>query len=215
MKSKLCFIDDDSDFEIPLFRETFGSEFDVITSTTFTEAVAEIEDRHGWTPDLFVLDMYFPVAPPDQLAIAKLAESWTGLQPDDGQIRQAFLNHLTAANRLRQVLSAWNQSAEGGRELARLVSEKFPLVPIVFYSRKATLQDAVRSMMVKNVANVILKPSAGNDEDTKRLTKAEAARIASEFKNAMKLSRSPKLAAFKRGLRAVVKLLWQFFSDQQ
>jgi len=39
----------------------------------------------------------------------------------------------------------------GGLELAKRIDADFPDVPIVFYSRKATVEDVIRYMAMENV----------------------------------------------------------------
>ena len=114
MSKKVCFIDDDADFEIALFHEVFGREFDVLSGTGLTDVVYQINSRKGWKPDLFVLDMYFPLGAPDHDAIEKLAASRLELPPDGGQLREAFENYLAAMGRFRSVLFAWKQIKRAG-----------------------------------------------------------------------------------------------------
>ena len=69
---RICFIDDDESFEITLFRDVFAEEFDIITATNYIDLKSQIDDREGWIPDLFVLDLYFPCRPANQGAIEAL-----------------------------------------------------------------------------------------------------------------------------------------------
>ena len=155
---KICFIDDDAVFEVPLFRETFFDEFDLLCGTSFEEVYTQIKSRKDWQPDLFVLDMYSGVGAPDQATIRMLADNKLELPEDRGQLREAFRNYVAATDRFRALLHAWKQDAQGGQDLARKVNTAFPHTPIVFYSRKAILEDAVRCMQQNEVVKVLLKP---------------------------------------------------------
>ena len=211
MKNRVCFIDDDADFEIPLFKEVFESEFEIISATNMTDLKVEIDSRKDWIPDLFILDMYFPESPPDYMAIENLKNSHTNFNPDNADIRIAFTNFLAASKRLKDVLAAWKQDADGGISFAKQVAETFPEIPIVFYSRKASLKDAIRCLSLKNVYNVILKPTGKSDEHTRALTFEESSRLVTELRNAMNLPGAAKLAQIKRSLPFLVRLLKDFF----
>ena len=210
---RVCFVDDDAQFEIPLFRDAFNQKFDLICGTSTTDVFDQIRDRKAWQPDLFVLDMYLPSAPPDNAQIQKLSEEPLVLPPDNGELRLAFLNYLAATNRFRQTLFAWNQSAEGGQNLAGKIYESFPNIPIVFYSRKAILQDAIVCMQMRNVVKVVLKPSGIDDEETRKLTLQESSRIEAEFKEAMSLPGSSDLKRIKDVLSSLLRIFDDFFRN--
>ena len=211
MKKRVCFIDDNLEFEIPLFRGVFDSRFEILYATNLTDIQAEINSRRDWIPDLFILDMYFPCGPPDNTAIENLKKPQLQLQPDNADIRIAFTNFLTASKRLKDVLAAWKQDASGGMKLAQHVAEAFPKVPIVFYSRKASLQDAIRCISLKNVCNVIIKPTGKSDEQTRSLTLEERPRLVTEFQNAMNLPDSTIITQVKKSLPIMVRFLKDFF----
>src|SRR5207245_6531364 len=135
MTRRICFIDDDDKFEIPLFIKAFGGEFEVITAKSFHDCDLQIKSRKAWVPDLFVLDLYFPSELPDIAAVEALRNRPLALAEDKAEVRQAYLNYRLAHDRLRAVLHAWKQSADGGIELAAKVTQKYPKSPIVFYSR--------------------------------------------------------------------------------
>ena len=178
----LCFVDDDADFEIPLFVEMFGGEFDLLTATKFEDCRAGAASRSGWLPDLVVLDMYLPTADVEEDALDRLRREPLSLPPDDGAIRRAWFNCLAARRRLHSVLSAWHQGPEGGIALAGQVHGQWPRAPIVFYTRKATPEDVLRCMRQPGVADVIRKPSGVDDEDTRRRAFEERDAIAGRFR---------------------------------
>ena len=47
-RRRLAFIDDDAAFEIPLFLEVFGQDFDVIAAATFEDFAARVGARGDW-----------------------------------------------------------------------------------------------------------------------------------------------------------------------
>jgi CheY-like chemotaxis protein len=204
---RVCFIDDDSVFEIALFKEVFGDIYNVVAEDSYDAAKKEISARGEWNPDLFVLDLYFPSGPPDQSAVAALAESTLELENDRGQIRTAYANHLRAKERLEAVLDAWRQGPDGGLEIANHVVVDFPGVPIVFYSRKATFEDAVRCMATDGVWGLQKKPTGSDDEDTRRLTLAEKPRLVSRFNAVIARENKQQTLAVKQAARRTLQFV--------
>ena len=129
----VCFIDDDKDFEIPLFESVFGDVYDIVAEDSYDAAMSRMAEQSGWNPDLFVLDLYFPSGPPDQEAVNALLQSTVGFEEDGAELRAAYANYRRAQSRFQAVLSAWRQGPEGGLQVARRVVADFPNVPIVFY----------------------------------------------------------------------------------
>jgi CheY-like chemotaxis protein len=178
---RVCFIDDDGDFEIPLFESTFGDVYDVVAADGYDAARRKMAERGGWRPDLFVLDLYFASGEPDRDAVDQLRQSAVAFESDGVEMRAAYRNYLRAESRLRAVLGAWKQGPDGGLEIARRAARDHPSVPIVFYSRKATFEDAVRCLAANGVWWLEKKPTGDDDEDTRRLTLAEKPRIVERF----------------------------------
>lgn len=150
-------------------------------------------ERHSnWLPDLFVLDLYFPLGEPDQEEIERFRKQPLELTPDRGNMRQAFINVTKADERLQYVLKAWKQERRGGIELGNSVRKNYPNIPIVFYARKATLNDALICMTQPNVVNVIQKPTGSTDEETRLITlnKHNRKRIADLFVNCMNMKKN-------------------------
>lgn len=177
----VCFVDDDKDFEIPLFERVFGDVYDVITADDYETASRRIAERRGSPPDLFVLDLYFPSGQPDEAGVAALRRSMLSVDDDGAELRAAYTNFVRAQSRFQAVLDAWRQGPDGGLEIARRVVVDYPNVPIVFYSRKATFEDEVRCMAAEGVWGLEKKPTGANDEDTERLTFAEKPRLVRRF----------------------------------
>ena len=140
MVDKICFIDDDDQFEIPLFLKIFGGDFDLIAGTSLEACRQAIGRRADWMPGLFVLDMYFPSGLPDEKAMEELAAHPVELPKDRVEIRQAYMNLVAVKERFKAVLGAWKQGPQGGLQLAAEVHAAYPQVPILFYSRKAVAE---------------------------------------------------------------------------
>ena len=177
----VCFVDDDRDFEIPLFERVFGDVYDVVAEDSYATAKSRIAGRSEWKPGLFVLDLYFPSGLPEQEAVDALRKSTITFEDDEGGMRTAYANYARAESRFKAVLDAWKQGPDGGLEIARQVVADYPNVPIVFYSRKATFEDAVRCMAADGVWGLEKKPTGDNDDATGRLTLAEKPRLVRRF----------------------------------
>jgi CheY-like chemotaxis protein len=211
LKKRICFIDDDGQFEIPLFTNVFGETFDLVTATTLADCLTQIKNREEWTPYLFVLDMYFPLAEPDHTTIDTLKSQPIQLPDDHAEIRQSYINYRIATDRLRAVLDAWKQGADGGIALAKQVQQEYPDVPIVFYSRKTTAEDVLRCMQLDGVFDVILKPTGTSDEDTEEVTIASKERLSSQFERIIEQASSRSSSNIKDAVQIVVKEIG-FFS---
>lgn len=207
---RICFIDDDEEFEIPLFRKVFGDTFDIVTAANYADLVSQVSEREDWAPDLFVLDLYFPCGAPNPNAIEALRADPLSLENDNAQIRPAYRNHVKARTRLASILDAWNQSANGGLRLAEEVAIDFPEVPIVFYSRKATLQDAIRCMAAKNVCWVEKKPTGKSSAETIELTGSAQQHLVRRFEAAILQTDKQERERLKEAARAFAEILESF-----
>lgn len=205
MRRRLCFIDDDGSFELPLFAAVFGKAFDLVVATSLAEARGRM--RAGWRPDLFVLDLYFPSGRPNARALGALKAAPLRLESDRAELRRAHANALAARARLEAVLAARGQGPAGGIALGKAVARAFPEVPVVFYSRKATTEDALRCLRVRNEVDVIQKPSGRTDAETRSLTEAAGAGLAARFRAAIRAGTRAPLAAEVERLRRRVTFL--------
>ena len=207
---RICFVDDDEEFEIPLFCDVFGEAFDIIAASDYAELKSQIDSRENWKPDLFVLDLYFPSGPANREAVEALRTEPLFVENDNAEIRTAYRNYLRAKARLAGVLDAWKQNANGGLLLAEKVVADYPDVPIVFYSRKATLEDVVRCMAAKNVWSVERKPTGKDSADTIELTRLAQQRIIRRFKTAISKADSGELERKKEAAEVLVEMLRGF-----
>ena len=207
---RICFVDDDEEFEIPLFCDVFGEAFDIIAASDYAELKSQIDSREKWKPDLFVLDLYFPSGPANRESVEALKTEPLFVENDNAEIRTAYRNYLRAKARLAGVLDAWKQNANGGLLLAEKVVADYPDVPIVFYSRKATLEDVVRCMAAKNVWSVERKPTGKDSADTIELTRLAQQRIIRRFKTAISKADSGELERKKEAAEVLVQMLRGF-----
>ena len=203
---RICFIDDDKEFEIPLFCDTFAEAFDIIAASDYAELKSKIDVQKNLKPDLFVLDLYFPSGSADQEAIKKVKSESLSMKNDNAEIRTAYINYLSSKERLAEVLDAWKQNANGGLILAEKVVADYPDVPIVFYSRKATLKDVVRCMATKNVWSVERKPTGKDSDDTIELTKSARQRITRRFELAISKTDLDKLERKKEAAEILLEM---------
>ena len=131
-------------------------------------------------PDLFVLDLFFPVTndPPrgftretatearaDVRRVLQTTEELESLFLDDAILARSDKQLLRAASNLayqaQRLVRHWcdvlGQSPSGGIALMRLLHEKHPEVHAVFYSRKATVTDVMMALEA-GALDVLLKP---------------------------------------------------------
>jgi CheY-like chemotaxis protein len=175
---------EDDEHEIAAFRRLYeGDQFEVTSVCVQSPrgALPTIEQAlAGRVPDLFVLDLFFPVTsePPQGFTRETAAEARVDVRrvlQTTEQLEALFLDDAVLARSDKQLLRAaadlayqaqtlvrhWcdvlGQSPSGGVALLRLLREGYPRVPAVFYSRKATVTDVM--MALENGAlDVLLKP---------------------------------------------------------
>jgi len=146
-------------------------------------------------PDLFVLDMYFPK--PDspsaigkkeldvqRLKASRIASDFAALYGDSivapDLLRRTFACIQEGYDLLWSQCAALGQTAEHGRELLAGIQadQRFTDVPIVFYSRKATVEDGVRALQAGAFAVIPKAPSPPSRSARESvLAQLEAARL--------------------------------------
>ncbi len=145
----LCFVDDDPE-EVRRFRHLLGSRFHVAGGTTLEAALADLSARGLGSPDVFVLDLYF-------------AEGSPSTEAERGELAEAWARFLEAKAQLGRVLRRLRQTPEGGLRLARRIREERPAVPIAFFTRKGTLEDAAEALD-EGAAAILKKPDPDERE---------------------------------------------------
>ncbi len=160
-KKLICFIDDSAE-ERELFEKVFGAEegaLRVFCAETFAEAAGKINDINE-TPDLFVLDLYFPLDINTERKPVQSIGPIT-LPGDEGDLLKAFMNVETVQKRYRTIREAEGQSPAGGYRLIEQVQEAYPGIPMVSYTRKGTIEEAEQAR--KTGARRVLQKPSGED----------------------------------------------------
>jgi CheY-like chemotaxis protein len=195
IKRRLCFIDDEQD-ELSRAARTLFQDFDIGTGSDLDSAVGGMRGR----PHLFLLDMYYgpKTTTADRLRVGRAWQELLGSQ-------RGFYD----------LLRSLGQSADGGLELAAHVRRRYPGVPIAFFTRKGSLEDAVRALR-EGAAAVLKKPDATPAaDDARAVTSAlDAAMTAYRGELVRRLThiidqhswwaRHPRLVGFIEGVAASV-----------
>lgn len=180
-KLHLAFIDDD-DKEVSLFRDLYKGRFAVSAASDPRVEIAITrlkEELKGAVPNLFVLDLYFPIG-------KTFRSGFTDLQPSDlakvrnplhdlkktvrklgsdfarsaGNGTELLRSAHSVVRRAEQLMKAWcdelGQGPAGGLELLKQLKNDYPKVPKVFYSAKARLEDA-KDALAAGALDVIAK----------------------------------------------------------
>jgi hypothetical protein len=148
-KKAICFIDDDPD-EINRFRKNLVSRFIVGAGTSIASAIADLRVSGRDRPDLFLLDMYYP-------------ESQPNIRDPHISLNRARAKLLRAEAEFYNTLVDLRQTPEGGFRNLRDVRSlyRLPRVPVAFFTRKGTLDNAVRAYEDEIPCPVIKKPDPG------------------------------------------------------
>ncbi len=144
-KRRVCFIDDEQD-ELSRAERVLSPHFTIGTGPDLDTAMSTLQRK----PHVFLLDMYYGprTQPPDRV---RVAQKWQALRQAQG----AFYD----------LLRSLDQSPKGGLDLAEHVRSRYPGVPIVFFTRKGSLEDANEALR-QGAAAVLKKPDAsGGQQD--------------------------------------------------
>jgi CheY-like chemotaxis protein len=197
----LLYVEDD-EAEIATFRRLYEGDLFEVTPVCIQfprSALPQIDEALGGrVPDLFVLDLFFPVtsAPPGGFTEDTVGEARAQLRrvlQVAGELEGAFFDERSLARGEKELLRAgsdlvyWSQrmlrhwcdvlgqSPDGGIVLMRLLHQKYPDVPVVFYSRKAMVAD-VKAALQAGAIDVLLKPHRSlEDVEAVRIRDALAA----------------------------------------
>jgi DNA-binding NtrC family response regulator len=144
-KRRICFIDDEQD-ELSRTARVLSQHFTIGTGANLDTAMSTLPRR----PHVFLLDMYYgpETQPQDRV---RVAEKWQELS----QAQRNFYD----------LLRSLHQSSKGGLDLAEHVRARYPGVPIVFFTRKGSLEDANEALS-RGATAVLKKPdAAGGQQD--------------------------------------------------
>lgn len=154
-KKAICLIDDDPD-EIKRFCKNLSARFVVGAGTSITTALEDLRANGRERPDLFLLDMYH-------------AESQPNVSDPQIRLNKAGAKFLRAEAEFYRTLAELRQTPEAGFRNLRDVRSlyRFPRVPAAFFTRKGTLDNAVRAYEDEIACPVIKKPDPSFEEAAK------------------------------------------------
>jgi CheY-like chemotaxis protein len=179
----IVFIEDD-EAEMATFRRLYeGDQFELtgVCIQSPRSVLAPLAEALGdRVPDLFVLDLFFPAVSdppggftPDTIDDARAhltrvlvaAQELEGMFFDDSALAKNDKELLRAGSELvywsQRMLRHWcdvlGASPSGGIALMRLLRDRYPSVPAMFYSRKATVDD-VKAALAAGAIDVLIKP---------------------------------------------------------
>jgi class 3 adenylate cyclase/CheY-like chemotaxis protein len=192
------FIDDDPK-EIAIVEQVFGQDLHLVTGTRWSQVLAQLQALER-PPTLFLLDLYFPVGrdstPEERETMARLKAEVE-----------------TAQKNLSTYLAAIGQDRAGGLHLLEQVRRVYRQVPVVFYTRKGTLDDVTACLEAGAVA-VLRKPQPETlDAHRDLYEQLEAAAMA--HKNTL-LSTFEALSSsgtFLKKVMKAVRYIWQHWSN--
>jgi CheY-like chemotaxis protein len=139
----VCFVDDDPE-ELRRFRQLLGRRFVVGGGTSLEAALADLRSQGLERPDVFALDLYF-------------AEGAPSTEAERAELARAWARFLEAKEELGATLARLRQSPTGGLALARRVGREVPGVPVAFFTRKGTLEDALEGLEA-GASAIVKKP---------------------------------------------------------
>lgn len=142
-KKAVCFIDDQED-ELTRFREQMGERFTIGAGTSIENALEELKAHGASKPDLFLVDLYGSEGPSDVDNPIEL-------------LSRARAELLVAETNFYQVLAQLRQTPRFGFTIARELRGRYRQ-PVVIFTRKGTIDNAIQAYEDEEIASVIKKP---------------------------------------------------------
>lgn len=157
----VCLVDDDPG-EITWFREAFKARFLIGAGPSVDEALSDLRRGRRWwqwwrrKPRLFLLDLYYPdEGVPDAATLNRLRAERTKV--------------LRAQAEFRAFLTTIGQSSDRGFAIAASLRSR-SLDPYSFFTRKGTLEDAIKAYEEHHATSVIKKPEPVPPSDGTAIT---------------------------------------------
>jgi len=193
----ICFIDD-SHFEHSLVKEIIAPTepaFTFIQAYTFDEAVEKLSNRD---PRLFLLDLWGQdksvlnpaITPREELetkisGIQTIESVYEGLEVFQKDPFNEYLKRLFSIvhgwrQLFEEVCARIGQNRKYGLENLRLARRAYPSVPVLFYTRKSLISDAV-ALFQAGADGLFIKPTGLNDKETRERTQADAPKLIVEI----------------------------------
>jgi len=177
MRNKtLCFIDDDPQ-ELSRFNRAMKNHYEVISGLNYKECKDKLKKKNLKKPDLWVLDLFFP------------RHGETNTSEELFEMNQRYHQLSESIKNFRSYLVEIGQGPDGGLEL--LEKCKRSGVPVVFLTRKGTIDDAIQCK--DNGAERVLKKPMPSNWPT------ESDKVKKALDQAM-LDGSPKLIDYFEGI---------------
>ncbi len=142
MKRTVCFIDDDP-AELSRFKNAMQNHYEVIAGVSYKECQDQLGERKLEKPELWVLDLFFP------------KDGVTNTPEQRSEMNQKYHKLSEDIRRFRSFLERIGQGPSGGLELFDKC--KKDRRPVVFLTRKGTLEDATQCID-KGAERVLKKP---------------------------------------------------------
>jgi len=201
MKKIICFIDD-SKFEHDLVRDEIASHepgVEFVQAYTFEETRDILGTK---VPDLFLLDLWGKdedvrepyITPKEELerkiaGFPTLDHVYRGLEDFKGDVINEYLKRLFTMidswrSLFEEACSRVGQNRKYGLSNLRQSRKHYPGVPVVFYTRKSLISDAV-AMFEAGADGLFIKPTGYNDAETRRLTREYAPELVNALREIM------------------------------
>lgn len=139
----ICFIDDDEN-ELERFRKIMENDYNCIIGQSYKDCVAKLENAGLKKPHLWIVDLFFPKEG-NQNSLEEIQE----MNDRYAKLRKETLD-------FRNYLNNINQDNEGGLRLLERCKKNYH-APVIMFTRKGTLDDAILCMD-KGADAILRKP---------------------------------------------------------
>lgn len=142
-KRVICFIDDDP-AETNRFEKSMSAKFTCVTGQSY-EQCRETLRRERLKPDAWVLDLFFPTP------------GHTNSQSQLDEMANRYAQLEQRVREFRAYLSSIGQGPEGGFGLLRRCKQDYGSTPVIMFTRKGMLEDAIQCLD-QGASAVLKKP---------------------------------------------------------
>lgn len=203
MKPAICFIDD-SRYEHDVVEKEiapFAPDYEFVQAYTFAEARDIFGNERP--PALFLLDLWGrdedvlepSLTPKEELErrvrdFPTIDGVFEGLEDFSGDVTNEYLKRFFVIvdcwrSLFEEACNRLGQNRKYGISNLREAKSVYPGVPVVFYTRKSLINDAV-DMFREGADGLFIKPTGRTDEDTRRLTREYAPQLMGELTRIVK-----------------------------
>ena len=139
----IAFVDDD-ERELKRFEKALSPYFNIVTGLGYGQCIDKLKTEDKNVPDLWVLDLYFP------------KDGVTNTSEQRDEMNAKYQNLQGYIRDYKSFLESIGQGTDGG--IGLLHKCKSTNAPVVFLTRKGTLEDAIKCFD-KGAQMVLKKPS--------------------------------------------------------